>query len=81
MTSEKPSKDRAVLLHNKYIAYLQIFSALCIGLIAGQYFKLFEIYSNFFGVIIFNNYVLAIILGFIGFLYFRKKLENIEEMV
>lgn len=59
MKSKKPSKNKAILIHNKYLAYTQILAVFCVALIAGQYFKLFEISSDFIGVIIINNFVFA----------------------
>ena len=83
MTSQKPSKDnpskqKQILRHAKYLVYTQILAGLCIALIAGQYFNLFAISSDFFGVVIINNFVSAVIIGFVGFLFLRRKLEEIE---
>ena len=81
MTSKKPSKDRDLLRHAKYLVYMQILAALCVALIAGQYFKLFTIQSDFLGVVIINNFVSAGILGFVGFMFLRRKLEEIEDTI
>lgn len=60
---------------------MQILAALCVALIAGQIFEVFIISSDLFGVLIVNNFVVAGIVGFLGFLFLRKKLEEIEETI
>lgn len=75
------SSNRETLIHNKYLVYMQILGAFCVALIAGQYFNLFQISSDFLGVIIVNNFAFSIIIGFVGFLYLRKRLKEIEDAV
>ncbi len=72
------TKDCLVLQHNKYIAYLQIYAGFCLAIIAGQAFRLFEVKSDLFGIIIINNFVMAVIVGVIGLVFFRSKLKAIE---
>ncbi|MDO8538308.1 MAG: hypothetical protein Q7S21_05470 [archaeon] len=74
-------KEKLILRHNKYIAYLQILAGLTISLMAAAVFKLLEISSELFGIFIINNFVVAIIIGAIGLYFFRKRLKKIETEV
>ena len=71
-------KDSLVLQHNRIISYLQILTGICVAIWAGQVFKLFEIKSDILGLIIINNFAIAIMVGLIGWYYLRRKLKTIE---
>ncbi|MBI4043200.1 MAG: hypothetical protein HY393_00145 [Candidatus Diapherotrites archaeon] len=79
MKYAKVSKSNILLKHAKYLMFLQILAGLCIALIAGQYFN-FPISLGILGLIKINNFVLAVILGFIGFLHLNKKLMEFERV-
>jgi len=74
-------KDKLVLRHNKYIAYMQILAALVLSLVVADVFNLFEIKSDFFGIFFVNNFSVAIIIGTIGLYFFRRRLKKIESEI
>lgn len=75
------SKDSLTLRHNKYIVYTQIWAAFCLSIIASDVFNVFKIETNFFQIVIINNFVLAVILGILGLMFFRWKLKEIESKI
>ncbi len=71
-------KDSWTLQHNKYIAYIQIWAAFCLAILASDYFNIFEIRTVVWQAIFINNWIVGISFGLIGLLFFRSKINRIE---
>jgi len=76
----KFSLERETHRHKKYLVYMQILAALCLAILASDYFKLLEIRASFFFVEV-NNAILALIVGFVGFYYLREQIGKIEDTI
>jgi hypothetical protein len=68
------------LRHNKYVAYIQIWAAFCLAILASDFFNFFEIRTNIAQFFVLNNFRVALMLGVIGYMYFRSQLHFIERM-
>lgn len=66
------------LRHNKYVAYVQIWAAFCFTILASDFFNFLEIRTNIAQFFVLNNFIVAIMLGAIGYAYFRSQLHFIE---
>ena len=75
------AKDCLILRHAKYITYMQIYAGFCLAIMASGIFGILKIEHDLFGVIIINNFVLAVILGILGVIFFRHKLKSIENSI
>lgn len=66
------------LRHNKYVAYVQIWAAFCLTILASDFFNFFEIRTNIAQFFVLNNFLVALMLGVVGYMYFRSQLHTIE---
>ncbi len=75
------SKDSFTLQHNKYVAYLQIWAAFCLAIMAGSFFGIIKIQTYIFPAIFLNNFIAAVVLGFVGLLFFRSQMHQLENRI
>ncbi len=80
-TKKEKSEKWLVLRHEKYVSYMQVLSAFSVGLIFAASNEFKSSFSQSFWIFTINLYVIAVIIGFIGFIVFRHQLEKIEGQI